>query len=84
MNIIKNIFKSILITIGGIVTIFLTYIIIYALINSLIKIFINFDLYYCFVVVSGIGVYLLIIGIILYSVYLFLNWILTLIEKKIK
>lgn len=84
MEIIKNIFKSIFIAIGGAVSIFITGAAIYTLIDILIKAVKNFDLYYYFIGASYVGIYLLVVGIILYSIHLFLNWICTLIEKKRK
>lgn len=84
MKIIKNIFKSIFIAIGGAVTIFITGGVIYTLIGSLIKVVNNFDLYYCFIVAGYVVIYLLVVGIILYSISLFFNWLTNLIEKKRK
>lgn len=84
MNIIKKIFKSIFIAIGGAVSIFITGGAIYTLIGALIKVFNNFDLYYYFIVAGYVVIYLLVVGIILYSIHLFFNWICTLIEKKRK
>lgn len=84
MKIIKNIFRYIFIAIGGAVTIFITGGAIYALIGSLIKVVKNFDLYYYFTIAGFLVIYLLVVGIILYSIHLFFNWICTLIEKKRK
>lgn len=84
MNIIKKIFKSILIAIGGAISIFVTGAAIYTLIDILIKVVKNFDLYYYFIVAGYLVIYLLVVGVILYSIHLFLNWICTLVEKKRK
>lgn len=84
MEIIKKIFKSIFIAIGGAVSIFITGGAIYTLIDALIKVVENFDLYYYFTVAGYVVIYLLVVSIILYSIHLFSNWLINLIEKKRK
>ncbi len=64
MEIIKNIFKYIFIAIGGAVSIFITGGAIYTLIDALIKVVENFDLYYYFTVAGYLVIYLLVVGII--------------------
>lgn len=82
MDIIKNIFKAIFIMIGGTVTVGITFSVLYGAVRLLIDFFIYFDLSYYFVATGYIIIYIIGMLIIIYSLYLFMGWVGTLIEKK--